>query len=536
MSTVVNFKGMIDLPEWRPLSPSQTTSAAGHTICTDLRNGSGGDPFIYKLTSLTTLEAYSPFNDEWFTPTAFTTLGGAIAAGAYAIFSPTGGQVFGTATALSTTSITLATLPNSSTVAINAFANRGDGVGYKVRVIDLGAGGTGKTNERFITSSTAGTTPVLTFDIPLDWVPASGARYELLSGAVYMFSSGTTAPGYFKKYDIATNSVSGNLSVTNLSATIGTDSFGVMLDEQYVPYDLYSGEGMIAGTFKYDTNYVGGGRRSIQATASAAGTITGSALPSSLNANEYSNFQIRIVEDLVNTTSVGQRLKIASHTSGASAVFTMTSNWVTQPSSSAKFVIENNNDLIFFTNGALFTYSYPAGGFLADASWSTLSSSGGATQYANPLSAMGAGCGGAMSWSIEPDISRNARHSFLYRFRGAATATLERLDIAANSWTAISPSFGQNATISTGTSHALDAAGNYGKYFYINPNGGQRFLRFDMLNITIEPWCFMRIAAGAALAGNKLCITPFTDGSTKIGMMYYLLSTSVGFYNNILIR
>lgn len=537
-TSLAKLKGMIDLPEWRPLSPSQTATIAGHTLCTDLRNGQGGDPYIYKLTGLNTLELYNPFNDEWFTPLAFTTLGGAVAAGSCAVFVPTSGPS-GTATGLGTASVTLATLPNSATVLANAFANRGDGVGYKIRIIDSGTGGSGKINERFIVANSAGTTPVVVFDVALDWAPVTGAKYELLSGSVYLLQSGTTAAGFFKKYDVATNTISGNLSVTNLSATIGVESLFIAMDEQYVPYNGLEGDGMIEGSVTYDTASSSGIKHAIQATAAAAGTITGSVLPSALATNEYRNFQIRIVQDTTNVTAVGQRRKIASHTSGAAAVFTLVSNWTVTPSATAEFVIEMCNDLLLWTNSATVTYSYAAGGFAADAGWSTAAISAGATQYANPGTAMGAGCVGAMAFSIAPDTNRYARHSYIYRFRGAATVTLERFDIAngANgTWSTVVPSFPLSALLSTGTSYAHDTAGNLGKYFYVNPNGAQRFFRFDMLNATLEPWCFMRTLGSTAIVGNKMCITSFNDGATVVGMMYYLLHTATPFYNILLQR
>ena len=61
--------------------------------------------------------------------------------------------------------------------------------------------------------------------------------------------------------------------------------------------------------------------------------------------NEYRNFQIRIVEDTVNPTAVGQRRNITSHTAGASPVYTVPA-WTVTPSANANFVIENNGDRI----------------------------------------------------------------------------------------------------------------------------------------------------------------------------------------------
>ena len=68
-------------------------------------------------------------------------------------------------------------------------------------------------------------------------------------------------------------------------------------------------------------------------------------------ANEYRNFQIRIVQDTVNPTAVGQRRNITSHTAGASPVYTVPA-WTVTPSANAIFVIENNGDRILYWGSA----------------------------------------------------------------------------------------------------------------------------------------------------------------------------------------
>ena len=74
---------------------------------------------------------------------------------------------------------------------------------------------------------------------------------------------------------------------------------------------------MVKGSFTYDT-----GLSALAATASGASTLTGQATGGDavVAVNEYRNFQIRIVQDLVTPAAVGQRRIIASHTVGASPV------------------------------------------------------------------------------------------------------------------------------------------------------------------------------------------------------------------------
>ena len=72
---------------------------------------------------------------------------------------------------------------------------------------------------------------------------------------------------------------------------------------------------MVLGTYQYDASG-STGRLALSATAIGASSITGQATggDATLLANEYRNFQIRVVADLTNKTAVGQRRIITSHT------------------------------------------------------------------------------------------------------------------------------------------------------------------------------------------------------------------------------
>lgn len=536
MTTTLAFKDLIDLPEWRPCAVAPSTTVVGECLAFDLRNNAYADPYLYHQASTTTLELYHKLNDEWFISRAFTAVGVTPAAGSGMLFVPSHGPAGTVGASPATGNITLAALPNSASVGINELANRGDGLGYVIRVIDKAGGASGKIEERRIVANTAGTTPTVYFDAPLSFTPTAGATYEILSGRVYILSSGTTAAGYWKAYDIATNTISGNLSVTNLAATIGLDFDAVSLDEAYTPYDRAPGEGMVdGGAAVYDVT-----RKCIQATAAGATSITGSGMPAALVANEYSNFQIRIVEDTTTPTAVGQRARISSHTAGATGVFTVPSWPTATPSGAAKFVVEQNNDLLVWTNGALVTYSYKAGAWAADANWSTAAAAGGAGQYANPPVAMGAGAMAVGSWAIVPDTPRLARQGRIWWFRGAANATLYYLDIAAGAtgvWSS-SLNYGKvsSTTFTTGTCGAPDPRTNQGRYFYICVNGTQRFLRFDLLRGVLEPWAYLRYAPGTAVVGGKLATAGFIDGTTKLGFLYHLQCTSANLFSVALQR
>lgn len=518
--TTLSFKPGIDKPEWRYLSSAMAASAVGQCLACDLRNSADADPHVWALQALTYLNRYSPYRDGWASDPTFTTLGGAVGAGSIAVFVPSHGPAGAVSGTPTTTSFTLATLPNSASLNINQLANRGDGRGFKIRVYNNSSGQSGKCEERIIIASTSGTAPVITVDQAFSFTPAVGDRYEILSGRVYMLTTGTVALGFWKAYDVATQTCSSNLSITNLIATTATDGSAVMLDELYVPYDRNPGEGLVSGGATYN----GGLLQAIQATAADSTHITGSGMPAALAADEYKNFQIRIVEDVTTPTSVGQRRRISTHGSGATGQFTVSSSWTVNPSSSAKFVVENNNDLMYFGGTQTVTYSYAAGGYAADANWSTAGAAGGAMQYANPPAANGAGSLPMPCWGCEVDAGRLLRHSHILWFRGANTTALYRLDIASGAngtWSSLLTAASTTA-FTTGTSGVYDPTTNSGRYFYINVNGTVRNLRFDVQRQVLEPWADVRYAPGTAVVGGRCALWVFRDGATKLGFLVLL--------------
>jgi hypothetical protein len=233
VATTLNFKDIIDVPLWRPSAPLITATGAGSSLAADLRNDSTRHPYNYILDSATTLRAYEPTTDEWVS-LGSPALAGTFGAGATAIFHPSQGPRGTLTTGNTTTKIVISTaLP--SAVGVNSLANRGDGVGFRIRIIGNAGGSSGKTEERTIVANTGGTTPTVWLDSALSFTPASGDAYEIPSGRVFLLNAGTTTAGIWKYYDIATNSYSGNLATTNLPATISTDSNGIAFSESYVP-------------------------------------------------------------------------------------------------------------------------------------------------------------------------------------------------------------------------------------------------------------------------------------------------------------
>lgn len=510
MTTTLNFKPLIDIPQWRPTAPAFGNSAAGSSLAFDLRNDDTNQPYIYLLRSATLLEAYDPISDEWLQLQS-PALTGTFGAGATAIVHPSQGPRGTLTTGNTTTKVVLSTaLP--AAVAVNQLANRGDGTGFRICIIGNSAGGSGKCEYRKIVANTAGTTPTIWLDSALSFTPASGDGYEIRAGRVFMLSAGALAAGMWKYYDIATNSISGNLATTNLPATVAGDSSAVALSEVHIPNDRTTNTGFISGAGTYDTTL-----NCIVATATGATSITGAGMPSDLQADEYRNFQVRIVEDTTTPTAVGQRRRISTHTGGATGAFTVAA-WAVTPSATAKFVVENDDDkILLFTNQtSVYTYN------ITGNTWDT-------TTWAAAANAGGAGIVAEQAFGTTRDTTNNHRHSFIYRIRGGNVNTIDVFDIAGaatGSWSADIAYHRKGLTLfTTGTTGVYDPATKGGRLLHLNINGTQRFARFDMRNRVLDTNTYLRFPQGAALVGAKMAWCPFVDGSTKLGFVYALTNT-----------
>ena len=514
------FKKVIDTLVWRQIPPMPNAHAAAVNVCSDLRNDISRNPFVYQLVSAAILNRYNIITKG----SAFAVnpgLGGTFGAGAASAFVPSFGLVGTIAAGATTTSVTLTTaLPTA--VGVNMLANRGGSgeYGYKLRIIDNGAGGSGKTAERYITGNTGGTTPTITVLSAFGFTPVSGSRYEIVAGRVAMLSAGTLAATSWRSFEVATNTLA-SMTQTNLPATIGTDSSLMVLDEQYVPYNNSPGDGMIKGAYNYDTGVVA--RYALTATATAAGTLTGQATlgDAVVLANEYRNFQIRIVEDTTNVTAVGQRRIIASHTAGPSPVYTLGTNWTVTPSATAKYVIELPNLILLRSSATttVYTYNYTdatinngTNNIVANA-WST-------TYFGAAPAANAAGGMWAPSWGIEPDQNRYGRQSFCYFFRGGA-ATLDVLDIAGaitGTWTgAIVYDGSPGALPATGSGGCYSPFDNEGRMFYMVlyvASQISQMYRFDVENRVLSaftPTDFLQ--TGTAVVGNRVACYCAIDGT-----------------------
>ncbi|WP_287726981.1 hypothetical protein, partial [Microcystis sp. M061S2] len=499
---------------WAQVAPSPNAHAAAMSMAADMRNDTSRNPFVYTLHSNALLNRYNIVTKAWQVVSTAPLTGGTFGAGSTSAFVPSFGAVGTIAAGATTTSVTLTTaLPTA--VGVNMLANRGGSgeFGFKLRIIDTVAG---KTEERWIVGNTASTTPTIRLETALTFTPATGARYELLCGRLFMLGAGTLAAGAFRSFEPASNTFA-NRSITNLPATVGTDSAILVMDELYVPFDHNPGEGMVKGATTYDTDLV-----ALLATASAASTITGQATGGDavVLANEYRNFQVRIVADPTTPGSVGQRRIIASHTAGPSAVYTLGTAWTTQPSASARFVIEQPNLLVLRTTGNTTTYTYNYTDATINNGTNSIAADAWSTTYFGAGPANNAvGNLWAPSFGIQPDPARNARHSFNYFFRGGAV-TLDLLDIAGSitgTWTGAITYDGNVNSFGTGTTGCYSPFGQEGRYTYVNvyvASAVNQIYRFDAKNRVFSPYVPTDfIQAGTAAQGGRMAAYAAIDGT-----------------------
>jgi hypothetical protein len=509
------FKKVIDTLVWRQVAPAPNAHAAAACLASDLRNDVSRNPFAYQLVSAAVLNRFNIVTKAWHF-VQNPGLAGTFGAGAAAAFVPSLGLVGTLAAGATTTSVVLSTaLPTA--VGLNMLASRGGSgdFGFRLRIIDTVAG---KTEERWITGNTAGTAPTINVGAAFTFTPATGARYEILGGRLFMLGAGTTAANIWRSFEVASNTLSTGLSTTGLPATIATDSAIAVLDELYVPYNHAPGEGMVKGSFLYDT-----GLNALSATGSAASTLTGQASGGDavIAANEYRNFQIRIVQDTVTPGAVGQRRIIASHTAGPSPVFTLGTAWTTQPSSSAKYVIEQPNLLLLRSSATTTVYAWNYTDATINNGTNNIPANSWSTTYFGAAPAANAAGGiWAPSFGIQPDSGRNARHSFNYFFRGGAV-TLDVLDIAGSitgTWTG-AITYDGSTTLGTGTSGVYSPFGSEGRMTYINAytaSAISQIFRFDAQNRVLSPYAptdFLQ--AGTAAVGNRMAAYCAIDGTDK---------------------
>lgn len=477
MTTTVNLKKLLHRKAWESCTSAPVSTAAGSFIVSDkydLTNLSRA----YLVVGVSAIYRYEGTEDAW-EQIPNSGIAGTFAAGSCGEFRGLGamGGVFTqTATAGTTTTITT----NRTIVqGLN---------GSKIRVV----AGTGIGYEGTVSKNTLGANAVLTV------TPASAVafdnttQYQVYSGSLWFMNAGTSAVG-FSVYDVATNAWTAK-SVTGLPTAWGTDA-------------------QLVSTMGSVTSFATG-----TATAGSSTTLTNSA--KSWSTNMWANYQVRITAG----TGKGQIRVISSNTG---TVLTVSTAWTVTPDATSVYSIEGNDDCFYLLgNNAVTMYKYT----VSTNTWATLSPTAArAGAYA---------AGGTADWidgvaewvGNETQVThysttlykQNGR--YIYSFRGGASSTLDVYDIAANTWISAVSYGNQQETFTTGSS-SVDLNGN----IFIAKEATGRVFRFEVDGNRLIPVATNTNQAalgGAAVAGDKMFVLPYTDGGTTIMFGYMLRHSS----------
>jgi hypothetical protein len=168
-------------------------------------------------------------------------------------------------------------------------------------------------------------------------------------------------------------------------------------------------------------------------------------------------------------------------------------------------------------NNAVTLYRYS----ISANTWSTL------TPAVARAGAPGAGMSGQWIWN-QPESDWNNESSilngrYIYSFRGAAGASLDRYDIALNTW-------GTGGTITYAPATEVLGAGSKhvysGGYIYTHKDATGRWFRFNPTTSEQDGWGQFVYPNGAAIVGDTCFDVQYQDGNTKITYVYMLLNTS----------
>lgn len=317
---------------------------------------------------------------------------------------------------------------------------------------------------------------------------------RLIAPSFYVLGAGTLAAGSFRKYDFATNTWT-SLSITGLAATLGTDGR------------------LIHSTPRINNDYVTFSNGT--ATAGAATTLTDSSKTWAVN--QWTEYQVRIVSG----TGAGQVRRIASNTATALTV----SGWNTNPDATSVYVIEGNEDYIYYIgNNAVTMYRYS----IANNSWTTLSPA--VARAAAPSTGMSGNWVFQVSdsaWTSQSSIINGRR---IYSFRGGAGSVLDYYDIPSNTWVNAVNYAPNTETFTTGTKYEY-----FKDNIYIQKDATSRWFVFNIVNNSLDGWTTMAAPQTTAIVGDTSFGVTYTDGATEIFYMYFLLNTSTLMYRQMAI-
>lgn len=461
MTTTVNLKRLLDRKQWEMCNFCPITSTSGSFVC----SSNLFDQYQYYITSATSALLYDPFEDAWSSLPS-PALAGIFGAGSCGTRHPEGPRGFPTA---GTTTTITTSLNFQRSLA-----------GYTIRII----AGPNAGNEFTIASNTTGANSVITISTTAGAAFTTASEFIMITGRVWVINAGTIAAGSFKFYDLATNTWT-NATQTGLPATVGTDAR------------------LIATPGITSVDYVTGTATSATSTTIVLSTATWAV-------NNWANYQVRILAG----TGAGQFRTIASNTSTA---ITVSAAWTTTPDATSQFVVEGNDDYLYFLgNAAVTLYRYS----ISAATWTTLSptvaragvaSSGISAHWIDNVS--------DPSWNITTGASNFLNGRYIYSFRGGVV-TLDRYDIAANTWESDIAYAPKADVVSSGSSFIYD-----NDFLYVHLTNTGRVMKFDIAKSWMGPFSQLFYGQSTNIIGDRFFDVNFTDGTTTLKWLYLLTHT-----------
>ena len=443
------------------MTPSPSASAAGAFFITDAKERDNTGMYVVS----TTVQYLYHFDEDGWVQIASGALAGTFGAGACGARWRWSNTI--TANGGSTTTITTAT-------AINGLMKWGT-----IRFLTWTAGNIGKEVVVTNVMTVPGGTNVITFTPALSSAVANADTFKVDKGTYYIMNAGTTAAGIFKSYDPNTW-VWTSLSTTNLPASWGTEWRLVVTPSD----DVFASW-----------------------TTSSATSTTLVNSTKTWATNQWTNYMVRIVSG----TWIWQTRTISSNTATTLTV----PAWTVTPDATSTYEITGNDDFLYLIgNNAVTMYRYSI-------SWNTWTVMAPTTARAWAMVAGGwanwIGKSGDTNWADESNIKD---WRYIYSFRGWASWTLDRFDIAggtagAGAWQNIAYVW-LAETFSTWSSYAVSW-----RYIYIRKDATHRYFKFSIRGHYIEPLSTNLYPDWTAVLWDKLFVKTYNDWTSDVLFWLY---------------